>query len=136
MVTDARIKSARTAFAAKKNKIADAIKVEADVNYVDPAHAGKRRVVGVFLTLATAVVGSYQAVVLASYMWAGAMLLSGSAFIGWCATILVLLLAIQLTLTAASRVGEYVAAGQLEIDMRRAKRWVGNVFSSKKEVSV
>lgn len=90
--------------------------------------SGKQMIAATVTGLATAVLGIYGGVQIAGYVAVGAMLLTGSAFLSFITMTLVAVIAIYSSLIAASRAAAYVASGNLEGDLSRAKNWVTGFF--------
>jgi hypothetical protein len=90
---------------------------------------GKRAIWGAVTGVAVTVLGVYSGMQLAGYLAVGAILLTGSMFLAYVLLILGSIAAIVSAMVAASRAAQYVATGQLEKDVVRAKNWVAGFFN-------
>lgn len=89
---------------------------------------GPRAVWGAVTMVAVTILGTYSGMQLAGYMAVGAIMLTGSAFIAYALLVLGFLAAFVTALMAASKAGAYVANGQLEKDVIRAKNYITGFF--------
>ena len=90
---------------------------------------GKRALWGSVTAVAVTILGTYSGMQLAGYMAVGAIMLTGSAFIAYMLLILGFIAAFVSSMIAASRAAAYVATGQLEKDVIRAKNYITGFFS-------
>ena len=85
---------------------------------------GREMLAGSIVTMLVGFVGGYAASAIAGYVFIGAVLLTGSMFLAWISMFITLVIGIYMSCIAASRAGAYVANGNLERDVVRAKNWV------------
>lgn len=86
--------------------------------------SGKQLLAATVVGLAGGILGGYVVGSVASYVFAGAVLFTGSAFIAFIAMMLTFIVGVYAASIASSRAAMYVATGKLERDAVRAKDWV------------
>lgn len=92
--------------------------------------SGRRMAVSVvtqFLVLGTGVYSGFQLGALLAF---GAAVLTGSAFLSFLGWFVVVALSFYTSLIAAARVGKYIALGEIDDDMKKARAWVGDKWSA------
>lgn len=89
---------------------------------------GRQMIAGSITMVIVSVMGSYSAIQVASYVAVGAALLTGSAFIAFLLSLIVVVVGIYAALITASRASAYVASGKLEEHAVRAKNYVTGFF--------
>lgn len=89
---------------------------------------GRQMIAGSITMVIVSVMGTYSAIQIASYVAIGAALLTGSAFIAFLLSLLVVVAGIYAALIAASRASAYVASGKLEEHAARAKNYITGFF--------
>jgi hypothetical protein len=100
--------------------------------------SGKQLLAATIVGLAGGILGGYIVGSLATYVFAGALIFTGSAFIAFIAMVLTFIVGVYAASIASSRAAMYVATGKLETDVVRAKDWVVSKFAglTKSEVTV
>ncbi len=89
---------------------------------------GRQMIAGSVTMVIVSAMGTYSAIQIASYVAIGAALLTGSAFIAFLLSLIVVVVGIYAALIAASRASAYVASGKLEAQAVRAKNFVTGFF--------
>lgn len=93
---------------------------------------GRQLLVGAALSIVMGVAGGYVAAQLATYVMAGAILFTGSAFLALLAMVLTYVIGVYLTWRVTARTVSWVMSGSIEADAAAAKNWIGDKFSSVK----
>lgn len=96
---------------------------------------GKLLAVSTIVSIGAGVFTAYGLAQITAYLVVGAALLTGSAFIGWIIGVLAVIVTVYMSLLTVSKTFAYMASGQLEGDMARAKSWVTGLFGKKNEVT-
>lgn len=91
--------------------------------------SGKQLLAATIVGLAGGILGGYVVGSLATYVFAGALIFTGSAFIAFIAMVLTFIVGVYAASIASSRAAMYVATGKLERDAVRAKDWVVSKFT-------
>lgn len=92
--------------------------------------SGRRMTVSVvtqFLVLGTGVYSGFQLGALLAF---GAAVLTGSAFLSFLGWFVVVALSFYTSLIAAARVGKYIALGEIDDDIKTAKAWISDKWST------
>lgn len=92
--------------------------------------SGRRMAVSVvtqFLVLGTGVYSGFQLGALLAF---GAAVLTGSAFLSFLGWFVVVAVSAYTSLIAAARVGKYIALGEIDDDMKKARAWIGDKWSA------
>lgn len=95
--------------------------------------SGRRMAVSVvtqFLVLGTGIYSGFQLGALLAF---GAAVMTGSAFLSFLGWFVVVTLSVYTSLIAAARIGKYIALGEIDDDMKRARSWVSGKWNSVKE---
>ena len=95
--------------------------------------SGRRMAVSVvtqFLVLGTGIYSGFQLGALLAF---GAAVMTGSAFLSFLGWFVVVALSVYTSLIAAARIGKYIALGEIDDDMKRARSWVSGKWNSVKE---
>ena len=95
---------------------------------------GRMLLVSTIASLGAGVLTGYSAIQLASYLVVGAAVLTGSAFIAYLIAIIATIGAVYMSLVAVSKTFVYMASGQLEHDLSRAKTYVNGFFARGKKL--
>lgn len=94
---------------------------------------GKHPLAGTVVHLASLSVTGYGVASLAGYVAAGALLLTGSAFLSFCAMVITAAIGLYAALKASAAITRYVATGEFSVDWTAAKNKVTGFFSKKEE---
>ena len=94
---------------------------------------GKYPLAGTVVHLASLSVSGYGVASLAGYVAAGALLLTGSAFLSFCATVITAAIGLYAALKASASIARYVATGEFSVDWTAAKNKVTGFFSKKED---
>lgn len=92
--------------------------------------SGRRMAVSVvtqFLVLGTGVYSGFQLGALLAF---GAAVLTGSAFLSFLGWFVVVAVSTYTSLIAAARIGKYIALGEIDDDMKKARAWVSGKWAS------
>lgn len=92
--------------------------------------SGKRMLVSVVVQFITIASGVYSGFQVASMLSLAAVALSGSAFLAFVMYFVAAGLAIYGSLLASARIGRYIALGEIDHDIARARSWIGDKFSA------
>lgn len=145
LTADEKLAAARADFAAKKAAAKPvAAKPEPVVATPEPeleeegtpfiqSIFGKYPLAGTVVHLASLSVSGYGVASLAGYVAAGALLLTGSAFLSFCAMVLTAAIGLYAALKASAAVARYVATGEFQVDWSAAKAKVTGFFSKKED---
>ncbi len=93
---------------------------------------GRQLLVGAALTIIMGVAGGYVASSLATYVMAGALMFTGSAFLALLAMVLTYVIGIYLTWRITARTVSWAMSGSIQSDVAGAKNWVADKFGSVK----
>ena len=97
---------------------------------------GKHPLAGTVVHLASLSVSGYGVASLAGYVAAGALLLTGSAFLSFCAMVLTAAIGLYAALKASAAVARYVATGEFSVDWSAAKAKVTGFFKKDEPANV
>lgn len=95
--------------------------------------SGRRMLVSVvaqFIVLGTGIYSGFQLGALLAF---GAAVLTGSAFLSFLGWFVVVMLSVYTSLIAAARIGKYIALGEIDEDMKKARGWISGKWASVKE---
>ena len=90
---------------------------------------GRQLLVGAALSIVMGVVGGYVAAQLATYVMAGALMFTGSAFLALIAMVLTYVIGVYLTWRVTARTVAWAMSGSIEKDVAGAKNWVTDKFT-------
>lgn len=94
--------------------------------------SGRRMAVSVVTQMLVLGTGVYSGFQLGALLAFGAAVLTGSAFLSFLAWFVVTALSVYTSLIAAARVGKYIALGEIDDDMKKARTWVSGKWASLK----
>ena len=94
--------------------------------------SGKRMLCSVVTQFFVIASGTYSGFQVAAMLGLGAVALTGSAFLAFVAYFVAAALGIYASLIAAARIGRYIALGEIDQDVARAKSWISAKFSGLK----
>jgi hypothetical protein len=139
LTADQKLAAARADFAAKKAAKPEPVVAtpepeleEEGVSFIQSIF-GKYPLAGTVVHLASLSVSGYGVASLAGYVAAGALLLTGSAFLSFCAMVLTAAIGLYAALKASAAVARYVATGEFQVDWSAAKAKVTGFFSKKED---
>lgn len=145
MTADQKLAAARADFAAKKAKpvaakpepvqpepVVAEPELEEGTSFIQSIF-GKYPLAGTVVHLASLSVSGYGVASLAGYVAAGALLLTGSAFLSFCAMVITAAIGLYAALKASAAVARYVATGEFQVDWSAAKAKVTGFFSKKED---
>lgn len=94
--------------------------------------SGKRMLVSVVVQFITIASGVYSGFQVASFLSLAAVAFTGSAFLSFVVYFVAAGLAIYASLIASARIGRYIALGEIDHDIKRARSWIGDKFAAVK----
>lgn len=90
--------------------------------------SGRRMLVSVCAQFTLIGTGIYSGIQIGALLAVGAAVLTGSSFLAFLAMFMSVAIATYTSIVAAARVGKYIALGEIDNDIAKAKLWVGNSF--------
>lgn len=90
---------------------------------------GKLLAVSTIVSLGAGAFTAYGLAQVTAYLVVGAAMLTGSAFVSWLIGVLAIIVTVYMSLVTVSKTFAYMASGQLEQDVVRARGWVTGLFS-------
>ena len=145
LTADQKLAAARADFAAKKAAAKPVAAKPEPVVAAEPEFEeeeglsfiqsifGKYPLAGTVVHLASLSVSGYGVASLAGYVAAGALLLTGSAFLSFCAMVITAAIGLYAALKASAAIARYVATGEFSVDWTAAKNKVTGFFSKKED---
>ncbi len=91
--------------------------------------SGKRMLASVVTQFVIIASGVYSGAQVAAVLSLAAVALTGSAFLAFVAYFVAVALAVYGSLMLSARIGRYIALGEIDQDMARAKSWISDKFS-------
>lgn len=92
--------------------------------------SGKRMLMSVIVNFITIASGVYSGMQVAAMLSLAAVAFTGSAFLAFVAYFVAVALAIYGSIIAGARIGRYIALGEIDHDIKRARSWISDKFTS------
>lgn len=92
--------------------------------------SGRRMLVSVITQLFIIGTGFYGGMQVGAVLAVLAIVATGSVFLAYMAAFMAMALSLYASLISAARVGRYIALGEIDGDIARAKSWVGDKLSA------